>query len=804
MMFNWARGFSRFLQKSKAPIRNARQPRRGSFTPRVEMLEDRLVPAPFVVTSNGDNSGAGVFTLREGIIEANAGGSNVINFNISGAGVHTISITAGTPLPTIIVPVTINGLTQPSTTTTPLIQLQGPSGNDFDGLRLGAGSGGSIIEGLVVNGFGVAGIELDSNGNKVQGNFIGTSPAGTSSSATLTNFDGVLIADATGNTIGGIGASIGGTGVSAGNLISGNGVGIVIAADGGSGGVGNGVSSGNLVQGNFIGSDVTGANILGNTNEGILIQGGTSPSTVTGVTDGNTNNNTIGGAITLGNALTLGGQAGNLISGNGRQGVTIFQATAGSSASGNLLQGDYIGPNAAGNNLLSSGTTGNTGDGVRIDSAAGNTIGGTAAGVGNVISGNGTFANGFNGINILNVSGGFLGANNNLVAGNRIGTDATGLLGGLANKNAGVQVAVGAANNTIGLPGAGNLISGNGYAGVQLFSAGTGNIIQGNEIGTNLNGGGGSLPALFANAAGVIVFNTANSTIGGGNTVAGNLISNNATNGIDLFGATGCLVESNAIGTIAGGSAALANANAGVLIQDENGFASLNNTIGAAGAGNLISGNTNFGVAIVNALSTGNLIQGNAIGTNAAGASAVPNGNSGILFQNTGANTIGSATGGAAGNLISGNSQDGIVFFTATGALVEGNNIGANKTLGAKLANGQQGILLTNGSINNTIGGPVTAGPSSPAANFISGNGGNGVFLGAATSNLVIGNVIGGSVYSGASVNLGNTGSAVALGANSNFNTVGGNAAGANRIINNGNTITGTSASNNTVGNTFS
>ena len=45
-----------------------------------------------------------------------------------------------------------------------------------------------------------------------------------------------------------------------------------------------------------------------------------------------------------------------------------------------------------------------------------------------------------------------------------------------------------------------------------------------------------------------------------------------------------------------------------------------NNTIGgtAASARNIISGNTNDGVYVTGALATGNAIQGNFIGTNAA------------------------------------------------------------------------------------------------------------------------------------------------------------------------------------------
>ena len=52
----------------------------------------------------------------------------------------------------------------------------------------------------------------------------------------------------------------------------------------------------------------------------------------------------------------------------------------GSGASGSVVQGNFIGTDANGANL------GNTGDGVTIDNASNNTIGGTASGAGNMIA----------------------------------------------------------------------------------------------------------------------------------------------------------------------------------------------------------------------------------------------------------------------------------------------------------------------------------------------------------------------------------------------------------------------------------
>ena len=64
--------------------------------------------ATFTVTTTND---AGAGSLRAAIIDANAAaGTDTIDFNIAGAGVHTINLTSA--LPTITGAVTIDGYTQ--------------------------------------------------------------------------------------------------------------------------------------------------------------------------------------------------------------------------------------------------------------------------------------------------------------------------------------------------------------------------------------------------------------------------------------------------------------------------------------------------------------------------------------------------------------------------------------------------------------------------------------------------------------------------------------------------------------------
>ncbi len=99
---------------------------------------------------------------------------------------------------------------------------------------------------------------------------------------------------------------------------------------------------------------------------------------------------------------TIGGTAAgarNLISGNDWQSVHI----SGSGATGNVVLGNYIGTDTTG-----AVDEGNGANGVYINGAPSNTIGGTAAGARNVISGNGVFG--------VNISG--AGATGNEVQGN--------------------------------------------------------------------------------------------------------------------------------------------------------------------------------------------------------------------------------------------------------------------------------------------------------------------------------------------------------------------------------------------------
>jgi titin len=172
---------------------------------------------------------------------------------------------------------------------------------------------------------------------------------------------------------------------------------------------------------------------------------------------------------------------------------------------------------------------------------------------------------------------------------------------------------------------------------------------------------------------GVYVQNGGSNTIGGTAIADRNVISGNTVDGIQLDASSNNRVEGNYIGTDVTGMLDRGNTNQGIALFN----ASANNTIGgtAAGAGNVISGNNGFGIALSSAGSTGNLIQGNTIGLAQDGTTLLGNSSSGIEIA-AGANgtTVGGAVAGAR-NVISGNAN-GVRIIGATGVVVAGNYIG--------------------------------------------------------------------------------------------------------------------------------
>jgi hypothetical protein len=270
--------------------------------------------------------------------------------------------------------------------------------------------------------------------------------------------------------------------------------------------------SGNVVEGNYIGTDVTGLHALPNGYfAGAIVLGPDATS------------NLIGGTTPA---------ARNIISGNqgNESGIFIGRNGAGGDApSGNLIEGNYIGTDVTGEAVLGDGA-----DGIHFQEGTNNTIGGTVAGAGNVISGNGEF-------------GIYLGhfccssvVTGNVVQGNLIGTDASGTRA-MANADQTVGVFLGAAlddpnnlvaNNLIGgtTPAARNVISENTDWGIEFNTLANANLVEGNYIGTDITG---TQPLGNGPNGGGVLFGSGalNNTLGGMAAGAGNLIADNSTLG---------------------------------------------------------------------------------------------------------------------------------------------------------------------------------------------------------------------------------------------------------------------------------
>ena len=369
--------------------KRARDRGRNRAPPELQLLEDRrLLSNDPTVSLPGDGMSGGMpdpGTLRWAIDQVNGSGGGTITFSVA-------SVTPTSDLPTITAPVTI----------------QGPVTINSYGLTLYGGN--STVENVTIQGAADDGLFVSGSGNLVTGNQIEDSVAW-----------GVIISDGPSNTVGG-------TGGGAGNTISGN-------QEGGLALIGGG-STGDLVQGNFIGTDPSGTSADGNAYSGVYVgsgdlftngpAGSASGATIGGTTSaaanvisGNDYADTSNGGIVIygagasdnlieGNLIgvtvsgdsalanigigvdifygatdnTVGGTTSdyaNVISANTGAGVVI----SGTGTTGNVVEGNFIGTDSAGDTGL-----GNADDGVQVyGGASDNTIGGSTSGAGNTISG---------------------------------------------------------------------------------------------------------------------------------------------------------------------------------------------------------------------------------------------------------------------------------------------------------------------------------------------------------------------------------------------------------------------------------
>ena len=344
---------------------------------------------------------------------------------------------------------------------------------------------------------------------------------------------------------------------------------------------------------------------------------------------------------------------------------------------------------------------------------------------------------------------------NDIVAGNKIGTDVTGTK---AIPNA-TGMVVSGAGNRIGTNADGvsdeferNIIAGNLYDGMSFGYGGAWNVVAGNYIGLDVNGDP------LGNGGGITLGNAHDNLIGTNadgvrDDVERNVVSANRSHGIWIVGAgadvvtTGNVIAGNYIGTGIDGLTNLGNASHGIVAS----HGSQGAVIGGASpsARNIVSGNAGNGIQIAD--STDHQVLGNYIGVDRSGQTAIPNEQGGVQVFSyyyagaAGQLTTGNLIGGTApgeGNVISGNQEYGVTIVGefATSNLVQGNFIGTDAT-GKRAIGNNIGLSIQDAS-DNLVGGTVPG-----AGNVISGNTdptGYGIYVSGLTAgNRIEGNLIG-------------------------------------------------------------
>ena len=639
----------------------------------------------------------------------------------------------------------------------------------------------NIISGNLNHGVAIS---ETSSFNRISGNYIGTTSDGTTALPNL--FFGVVIGgQSTNNILGTNGDGFGDD--DEGNIVSGNSShGIII-------GVG---ADNNVIAGNYVGVDATGnaalpngawtavlvdpgvlgtrigtdGDGLGDIAERNIISGSPVHGLVNLGSNGRIAGNYIGtnadGTFAIpnrgfgigfetghGNIIGTDGDGspgdaneGNLISGNSEWGIFL------GNSSQNRISGNRIGTDATGTFPIANR------NGIALQAAANNVVGTDGDGSpgeaneGNLISGNLGHAIIVSDTNTLD----------NVIAGNLIGTDASGM-NLLRNEGwANILVTPGPIGTRIGTNGDGisdaqerNVISGGNYNGIA--SSASQSIIAGNYIGTNRNG-----TQAIPNRTGIWLYNGAQNNIIGtngdsspGDAMEGNLISGNFEWGVIFAEANTQLnrLSGNRIGTDADGMSAVPNLNAiAVWTGASNNFIGTNGDgLGDAQEGNLISGNTGHAMYMASAGTNNNTVAGNLIGTDATGSSKLSNQAwTNIFIEPDPSGTLIGTNGDGVSdtferNIISGSSGYGIAI-RASHTTIAGNYIGTNKEGTAAIPNAADGVFLFGGAKHSIVGVNSDGSPGEVhEGNLISGNSSHGLQIhGADTKyNRVAGNLIG-------------------------------------------------------------
>lgn len=628
--------------------------------------------ASFTVTNLND-SGAG--SLRAAIEASNAGPAGIAN-TISFSPGLTGTISLASDLPAISRQTSIvSGSTIIGTAPTIGIDFNGHAG-----LVFAAGSDGSQLVGVSVGNANGHGITLDASHITLNNDYVGVALNG---SALGNTGDGIYV------SVGSAGNNIGynpDAAAAVSNVISGNG--------------GNGISLhgslANTIVSNRIGTSVDGTTALANAGNGIWVTNHSNGNTIGGDVIGvnaegqpNDPTNDKGDGGPNGTQVIVAPPLGNLVSGNGQNGILIDQHSE-----SNLLEGNFVGTDVTGNAAL-----GNVGDGIAINGANGNSLIGCLFQDNPFVYYNVVSGNGGNGLHITDSNGTTVhanffgvGANNAVVVGNALN---------------GILVDGSSKNTTVGgvIP-LGNVSAGNGENGIEVADTASGF--------TTFNTFGG-LFAFYGAAPngndGLLITST-----GGNQTVRTNVFSGNLNNGIEIAGdASGVTIVPNIVGLDTRGDAVLANGNNGVLVTGT----AHGNTIGGVGASqgsvirqNTFSGNVSYGLAITGQ-AYDNIVFATAIGTDIQQTAALGNGAGGVLLSSSGGgNVIGtpqisstpSPSPSDQYNIISGNDGNGITLGPdANRDSIVNNWIGLNITGLLVLPN--TGVAIQDDGTSNLIYG---------------------------------------------------------------------------------------------------
>ncbi len=680
------------------------------------------------VTTNADSGAGSLRTCLE--LASNTVGINIINFNISN---QTISPNSQLPAISDTTGATIiDGIGKN-------ITIDGSSCIDCDGFRIT--SANNEIKGLTIINFNsddYAGIRI--TGTQATSNSITGCKLGNNGTVASENYNGIVIESGAKSNI------IGGSTSDERNIISGNrSNGILIYGAG---------TNSNLITGNYIGLNSTGNSAIANGN-GIQISDGASSNIIGGTSEGTR----------------------NIISGNTSNGIYIYGSGL-TGPSDNQITGNYIGTNSSGSSAVPNSV------GIFIaNGAQSNTIGGIAAGEGNLItfnSGDGIYIEGAN-------------TDSNKISGNKIhsnGALGINLAGDGANNNIQPPTIATATQNGSNYDIGGTIVtcpnypcrvelfrvddtaSGvvpdpSGYGeGFEYLSSAT--IAAGNNFTfTNVSISGG------ATITATLTDNASNSSEFGTNYSLPPLVVNNCpgwTVTTDADSGPGslraCITETNSVaGTqtitfsisdyrilIESPLPEISDNTGGTIIDATGKNIILDGTnctncngLTISSANNQINGLTiiNFnsngyaGVKISGAQATGNEITGCKLGND--GTSARANYYGVVISSGATANIIGGAT-EAERNIISGNIDAG-VDLNGTGTnynQIKGNYIGINASGTAALANGV-GIHIYSDASSNIIGSTTVG-----EGNIIAYNLSDGIYLEGMGSdfNTISGNLI--------------------------------------------------------------